>query len=315
VGSGTFPAMPTVLPTMMPRPVVAVPVPRTPVPRQHYQVAPLAAQVAAPKAAMVPPPQDLQQLRMDFEDERRRSEDLAGRVREQLCVLDAELRDSSSAREELESVKQLQLCAQEELTVGRAEAMAAATSAAGFGESADGRRVANAGRPASGDPLDGDRDSKAEVAMQLAATLQHSVRGLMAQGLEFHKLMVQREADLQARLQASEAARLEAEARVVAQQDDCLAGAEHDVREAVVRRLEAQVKELEMQVEFLGSELADARLAAQRDLPMSERFGTADFRRGGRASTLPAEQDNSPSSHERAVGTTLLQECLGARAG
>lgn len=115
----------------------------------------------------------------------------------------------------------------------------------------------------------------AGTAASVARELRESVRGLMAQGVEFRALAVRRETELRAALEASEAALRRAEARqctcdspaIAASQPGAVVSgtegvnldtAEREVLEALVRRLEAQVRALEAQVDCMSCELQSA---------------------------------------------------------
>jgi len=138
-----------------------------------------------------------------------------------------------------------------------------------------------------------------EAATALAMALHEGVRGLMKQGMEFQELAAQREEELKMALAASEAIRARTDVSPVAcnsrstSDADCsvemavphgsdgvacdsigawdvdsleeagLAIAERAVDDAMVARLEAQVRALEMQVECMGCELQSVQLEAQ----------------------------------------------------
>jgi hypothetical protein len=113
------------------------------------------------------------------------------------------------------------------------------------------------------------------AATALAKALHEGVRSLMEQGMEFRALAVRREASLKAALEASERARLQAEEHAVSssssacrssasvrEEEANLAIAEQEICEALVGRLQAQVRTLEMQVECMDCELKAARSQA-----------------------------------------------------
>jgi hypothetical protein len=94
--------------------------------------------------------------------------------------------------------------------------------------------------------------------------------------MEFRALAVRREASLKAALEASERARIEAEEKAVSssglacrssaaafhEEEVNLAIAEQEICEALVGRLQAQVRTLEMQIECMDCELKAARTTA-----------------------------------------------------
>jgi len=217
--------------------------------------------------------QELQALRLELSNERRRSESLAGRVREQQRALAAELLE---AREERQGVSHL-----------LGDCTVAATPLP------PGRHLPEAAPPHLGGSAAIAQSSASEdvAAMQLAWTLHRDVCGLMAQGLEIRQLAAEREAELKAALAESEAARARAEEAASARsatppqsggsaappalseatprgpgatEEDGLALCEQAVREALVSRLEAQVKALEMQVRLKDCELQAAQSHAVR---------------------------------------------------
>lgn len=199
---------------------------------------------------------ELSTLRRDLEVERSRSRAVAERLRSDLHAIDAEIRSSSSSTcpantpNEVEESSMLSTSAELPLIAAK---LGSDASTAADGTQSEAEQTA--------------------AAIALAHSLHDGVRSLMQQGMEFRALAVRREASLKAALEQSERARLQAEEQTVSWSDPAYRGnpppireeeinlaiAEQEICEALVGRLQAQVRTLEMQVECMDCELKAAK--------------------------------------------------------
>lgn len=278
----------------------AAPVPRAivmPARSASLQVPPMAAQ---PHLAL-----ELHSLRVDLQQERTRSRALSERMRAQLRALDTEIlreipmRRVHSISDGNISLDTLPPAATEEEEEASCDAEASDTQAAGATTgttvsglsdeltSASNSDLANAAGSVCN--ANTEKDQEVTDAAALARALHESVRDLIDQGMEFRTLAVRRECELKAALEASERARVQAEAEkgmalshsssyslkdstssapevetVTTLTEDALffTSTEQAVCEALVSRLEAQVRTLEMQVDCLGGELTSVQREA-----------------------------------------------------
>jgi hypothetical protein len=235
--------------------------------------------------------EELSTLRRDLEKERSRSRAVAERLRSDLQAIDAEIKSSGSSALAVASPEQ---------ALGQAYNGSVDMLPSQFGEdewqegcSAREFPLSSVAMSSQDLPLmiaklDSDASTTADAlqaegseqataaATALARALHEGVRSLMEQGMEFRALAVRREASLKAALEASERARLEAEEKAVSssglacrssaaafhEEEINLAIAEQEICEALVGRLQAQVRTLEMQIECMDCELKAARTQA-----------------------------------------------------
>lgn len=236
---------------------------------------------------------ELSTLRRDLESERSRSRAVAERLRSDLQAIDAEIQSSGSSALPVVVLEEEEEDDEEE-AVQSARVERAELAASQFTEDEwhevhlSGTALSSQDLPLMAAKLDSDASTTADAlqaeaseqataaATALARALHEGVRSLMEQGMEFRALAVRREASLKAALEASERARIEAEEQAVSssslacrstsnpirEEEVNLAIAEQEICEALVGRLQAQVRTLEMQVECMDCELKAARSQA-----------------------------------------------------
>mmetsp|Transcript_108416 Transcript_108416/g.192027 ORF Transcript_108416/g.192027 Transcript_108416/m.192027 type:complete len:513 (+) Transcript_108416:76-1614(+) len=290
---------------------------------------------------------ELHSLRMELQQERTRSRALSERMREQLRALDTEILREVPVRgvhsvsdgnmsldtlppaaneEEARSsdisslLERVEASCDAEASDVQAAGAATGTTISGLSDELTSASTSDLANIANGDLANiansicnaaGSKDQEVADATALARALHESVRDLIDQGMEFRTLAVRRESELKAALEASERARVQAEAEKgmafsrgsshslknptcsasdgtptaassnnqvededmnefacidQALSEDAavlgLTSTEQAVCEALVSRLEAQVRTLEMQVDCLGGELSSVQREA-----------------------------------------------------